>query len=176
MSADATKTVILGPEHDDTLRSVLVDALRELGATQQDHSWGLAGSQELEKLDILLEGETITIEAETFIGLSISGEPSLVDKIEALVRARMPQAMTDRLRLIQALRALAASLSRSAKDGQYFATAAQQVVSWGTRNDTDCLQQLVSCGAISQYADFNAEQDSLLREIHAAASSLLDQP
>lgn len=83
------KTIILGKEYDAELRSALRSVLKELGGVVTDKSWGVAGSQEVERLQVELEGSTITVETETYIGLSITGNAGIVDRLEALVRQRL---------------------------------------------------------------------------------------
>ena len=70
------ETVVLGEEHDDRLREVLGKVLKGLGATQRSSSWGLGGSQVVESLDVILDGELLHVEAETYMGLSITGSPA----------------------------------------------------------------------------------------------------
>ena len=89
MASSARKTLILGAEYDDTLRGVLRDVLKRLGAKGLAHDWGVAGSQELETVEVLVGVDTVTIEAETFVGLSISGPVELVERIQAMVAAAM---------------------------------------------------------------------------------------
>lgn len=81
-----TLTVILGDEFDDGLRVKLLEALRQLGAiTTNPASKVLAGSQELEELDVQVDGELLHIEAETYIGLSISGASELVQQVQKVM-------------------------------------------------------------------------------------------
>jgi hypothetical protein len=80
-----TKTVILGPEYDQELRKRLSAVLATLGAKIDDRSWGVGGSQEVMEIDATVLDSTLHIEAETYIGLSISGVEELVDKVIALV-------------------------------------------------------------------------------------------
>jgi len=89
MASSARKTLILGAEYDDTLRGVLRDVLKRLGAKGLAHDWGVAGSQELETVEVLVGVDTVTIEAETFVGLSISGPVELVERIQAMVAVAM---------------------------------------------------------------------------------------
>lgn len=81
-----TKTVILGDEYDDGLRDRLMAVLRDKGAQLLDGSWELAGSQELESCRLRLDGAEMTVEAETYIGLSLTGPPPLVDAIAAALQ------------------------------------------------------------------------------------------
>jgi acetolactate synthase small subunit len=75
------KTVILGAEFDQDLRQRVMDAMRELGASVTSGNRAVAGSQEIETLVVDLHGHAITVEAETYIGLSVTGEESKVDEI-----------------------------------------------------------------------------------------------
>lgn len=87
--ATAEKTVRLGAEYDDRLRSALLHVLRGLGATTRGNDYGVGGSQELERLDAEIHGRRIVVEAETYIGLSITGPADLVDRVHALVQECM---------------------------------------------------------------------------------------
>ena len=86
------KKVILGEEFDDDLREVLKDVLRELGATALRKDWGVAGSQELETVEVSLRGRIVTIEAETYVGLSVSGHEDDVNEIAGLIAQRRSKA------------------------------------------------------------------------------------
>ena len=80
--ADDAKTAVLGAEWDDALRTKLLKVLRKMGAERKDHTWGIGGSQEVETLEVVIEGRRIVVEAETYIGLSVTGPPYLVDRIQ----------------------------------------------------------------------------------------------
>lgn len=84
-----TRTVILGPEYDSALRSALADVLRQMGAQLEHRKWGVGGSQELETLKVVLRGRQLEVEAETYIGLSLTGDEELVNEIEQMVRAQL---------------------------------------------------------------------------------------
>lgn len=84
--------VILGNEYDEALRECLIRVLKSLGATQIDKSQGIAGSQEIETLRVDLFGDTLVVEAETFVGLGISGPGPLVEKVARLVKNEMDAA------------------------------------------------------------------------------------
>jgi OHCU decarboxylase len=83
---DVIKTLVLAAEHDDNVRRAVLVALREMGGKSVEESWGLAGSQEIERLVVEIDGARVTLEAETNIGLSIAGESATVDRIDARVR------------------------------------------------------------------------------------------
>jgi len=80
-----SKTIILGDEYDKDLKKRLIDKLKSIGAKPLSIDWGVAGSQELDSLSVQLNGEVIVVEAETFVGLSISGSDELVDEIARMV-------------------------------------------------------------------------------------------
>jgi hypothetical protein len=76
-----TKTVILGDEFDDHLRSVVAKVMRDMGAKTINEKWGVAGSIELETVTLEFRGKSIVLESETHSGLSISGDVNDVDEI-----------------------------------------------------------------------------------------------
>jgi hypothetical protein len=79
-------TVVLGDEFHDSLRQKLMDVLRKLGALQTGKSDRLvAGSQDLEELDVTIDGRSLHVEGETYVGLSISGPADLVEQVRRLV-------------------------------------------------------------------------------------------
>ncbi len=83
------KTVILGSEYDDTVWQVLKSVLKDLGGEVKDSSWGVGGSQELTIADVVIGGQHITVESETYVGISVSGDSDLVDQIQAAVTSRL---------------------------------------------------------------------------------------
>jgi hypothetical protein len=79
-------SVVLGDEYDDQLRVELFRVLAELGATPLcTGSWSLGGSQELSEIDVILDGSTVHVESETYIGLSVAGPPEVVAHIQKLM-------------------------------------------------------------------------------------------
>lgn len=72
MKSDIVK-IVIGDEYDEALRKALSIAISEIGAEVVDKSAGVAGSQDLEVLVINVGGETVKIEAETFVGISVEG-------------------------------------------------------------------------------------------------------
>ena len=81
-----TVTVILGPEYDQHLRATVMEVMRQLGASIESRNWSVAGSQEIETVQAQLAGNAITIEAETYIGLSITGEENMINEISKRVK------------------------------------------------------------------------------------------
>lgn len=89
MSPPAQRTTVLGDEHDDALRAALRECLVSLGATSVSSDWGVAGSQEVARCEVLVGSERLVIESETYIGLTVTGEVELTNQIEAMVRASL---------------------------------------------------------------------------------------
>ncbi len=85
-------TIRLGDEFDDTLRDAVRTALVEMGAVPGEASWGLGGSQEIETLQAVIDGERVTVEAETYAGLTITGAEVTVRRVAAAVRAVLARA------------------------------------------------------------------------------------
>jgi hypothetical protein len=83
------KTEILGNEYDQVLRRAIGATLRELGVTEVDEDWELGGSQEISTWHVIVGNAPVTIEAETYMGLSISGDAEVVDMLVARVRDRV---------------------------------------------------------------------------------------
>jgi hypothetical protein len=83
------KKLVLANEYDDNLRQALMDTLAALGADTAAHQWGLGGSQIIETRRVYLGRSLLVVEAETYVGLSITGEARLVDKVAALLALRL---------------------------------------------------------------------------------------
>ena len=79
------KKLVLATEYDDKLRQALMDILAALGADTAAHQWGLGGSQIIETRRVYVGKQLLVVETETYVGLSISGEARLVDKVAHLL-------------------------------------------------------------------------------------------
>lgn len=79
-------TLVLGDEYDDALRSALWRVLLEMDMELLDRTWGVGGSQEVETMRLRVAGELVTVESETYMGLSIAGPSGLVERIALAVR------------------------------------------------------------------------------------------
>lgn len=84
---EVSATIRLGDEFDQDVRLRLQRVLRELGAEPGQSFWGVGGSQEISRLSCRVLGHEITIEAETYMGLSVSGPQGLIEEIERRVSA-----------------------------------------------------------------------------------------
>jgi hypothetical protein len=86
----AVETWVVGEEFDASLQRALGAALRELGYVLDDESWGVGGSQELLRWILDAPLGQLVVEAETYVGLSVSGPAAAVDAVRrqmAVVRA-----------------------------------------------------------------------------------------
>ncbi|RBL87443.1 hypothetical protein DDE05_03515 [Streptomyces cavourensis] len=72
---------VLGNEYDEPLENALIEVLLFRGAVAIDASVCVGGSQELKEVKFELDGHLITLEAETYMGLSIIGPALLVDEL-----------------------------------------------------------------------------------------------
>jgi len=79
-------TVVLGAEYDNPLQEKLMDVLRKLGAKKlQGPNRYVVGSQDIQELDVTIDGRRLHVESETYVGLSISGPADLVEQVRRLV-------------------------------------------------------------------------------------------
>jgi hypothetical protein len=84
-----SRTVVLGAEYDAGVREALMAVLRQMGAEVEHHERGMGGSQEVETLEVQLRGRSLVVEAETYVGLSVTGDDEIVTEVAELVKARM---------------------------------------------------------------------------------------
>ena len=82
-------TLILGAEHDRKVKRAATWALRKIGARRKRGWLGFAGSQEIAHTEWKIGRETLVLEAETFLGLTLSGPDEIVDRVESLCRQRL---------------------------------------------------------------------------------------
>jgi hypothetical protein len=75
------ETWVVGAEHDEALFLALGAALRKLGCTLEDDAWGVAGSQELSRWVLESSLGQLVVEAETYVGLSVSGPGEAVSAL-----------------------------------------------------------------------------------------------
>lgn len=80
-SSETDITVRLGDEYDEKLCGILKRVLSEKGAKKTKEWWGLVGAQEMSFYVYMIGDEEITVEQETYIGLSNKGPEKLVREI-----------------------------------------------------------------------------------------------
>ncbi|QHD65713.1 hypothetical protein GS397_00585 [Sphingobium yanoikuyae] len=81
-----TVTAILASEHDLAATNALMSVLREFGAEEVSRDYTVVGSQEINTLRFILDGFPLSVEAETYVGLSVTGEPEAVETIKSRLR------------------------------------------------------------------------------------------
>ena len=77
--------LVVGTEHDEALFERLGDTLLSLGYhPDPSNTWhGMAGSQEISHFEFTSPRGKLTVQAETYMGLSISGPTELISEIRA---------------------------------------------------------------------------------------------
>lgn len=73
--------VRLGDEHDDALLARVRAAVRAAGGQMGRPDWGVGGSQEIVTYRVTLPEGQLRLTAETYVGLSLSGPPVLVQTL-----------------------------------------------------------------------------------------------
>lgn len=81
-----TVTAILASEHDLAAGNALIRVLREVGAEEVSRDYAVVGSQEINTLRFTLDGFPLSVETETYVGLSVTGEPEAVETIKSRLR------------------------------------------------------------------------------------------
>ena len=79
------KTITIGKEYDNQLIEKLEDILLVEGAILTEKIEGLGGSQDYKSYKVKLKNSIIEIEIETYIGISISGESSIINHLESII-------------------------------------------------------------------------------------------
>ncbi len=75
------KTICIGKEYDDELVKKLGLILKQEGAVLGNKLNGLSGSQDYVSFELLVHGKEITIEIETYMGISITGSEKIVNEL-----------------------------------------------------------------------------------------------
>ena len=81
--------VYLGNEYDKVLLQALKEVLSDLGGVKNTSDWGMAGSQEIERAEFIVGNETLTVEAETYVGLTIFGSAELTNRVKTMVESKL---------------------------------------------------------------------------------------
>jgi hypothetical protein len=82
-------TKVIGDEYDEALRDALRDTLIELGADRRQLVRGVAGSQDVEAIEVNIGGRSLFVEAETYVGLTLTGDADLVMAVVSEVSKRL---------------------------------------------------------------------------------------
>ena len=77
-----SETWVVGPEYDDVLLGRLRRTLVALGYRVGEASWGVTGSQELSTWEARSASGSVLIQAETYVGLSVTGAAPLVGEVK----------------------------------------------------------------------------------------------
>lgn len=83
VSAMETERWLVGPEHDQSLRDQLRSALIRSGFSISSTSCGVSGSQEVARWQATKPEGSLSVEAETYIGLIVEGPVRLVQQAKA---------------------------------------------------------------------------------------------
>ena len=76
-------TWLVAAEHDQDAFERLGNALRQLGYDLSGKTWGVGGSQDLSEWAVTCPSGSLHISAETYIGLSVSGQAELVSDLQS---------------------------------------------------------------------------------------------
>jgi hypothetical protein len=74
---------VVGDEYDEVAFARLKRALGDLQYTVRDQWSGVAGSQDIQHWTAVGPGGQLTIESETYVGLSVEGLPSLIADLQS---------------------------------------------------------------------------------------------
>jgi len=77
------KKWVIGDEYDEVAFARLTRALGDLQYSIRDQWNGVAGSQDIHQWTAVGLGGQLTIESETYVGLSVEGAESLVADLQA---------------------------------------------------------------------------------------------
>jgi hypothetical protein len=73
--------VVIAEEYDLSKLKALKAILKKLGAKKVKEWNGLGGSQEIQHFEYKLRDNILIVEAETYMGLSIEGDESLINHV-----------------------------------------------------------------------------------------------
>lgn len=82
LNGKAIVSVVIGDEYDDELRQNLMTSLQKFGGKILGNPERfLAGSQDMEQLLVQIGNEKISVESETYVGITITGPEQLIATI-----------------------------------------------------------------------------------------------
>ncbi len=85
---DDLKTIVLGTEYDNDLIRKLKQILIDKGGKIVEEIKGIGGSQEFKQYSVIIDGVTLIVEIETYIGVSITGPGFIVNGIAHQIKGR----------------------------------------------------------------------------------------
>ena len=74
---------VVGDEYDEVVFARLKRVLGDLHYSVRDQWSGLAGSQDIQQWTAVSPSGQLTIESETYVGLSVKGPPSVIADLQA---------------------------------------------------------------------------------------------
>ena len=75
------ESIVIGNEYDEKLIKSLFLTLQEIGAVKKDESSALVGSQDYNLTRYEVNNLILTVEIETYIGVTLSGPSNVVREI-----------------------------------------------------------------------------------------------
>lgn len=75
-------SITIGNEYDEVLIALLKQALKDLKAVKIYENSELAGSQDFYSANFNINSSTLTVEIETYIGITLIGSPKLIEEIK----------------------------------------------------------------------------------------------
>ena len=75
------ESIVIGNEYDEKLIKSLFLTLQEIGAVKKDESSALVGSQDYYLVRYEVNNLILTVEIETYIGVTLSGPSNVVREI-----------------------------------------------------------------------------------------------
>jgi hypothetical protein len=85
------ETWTAGAEHDETASARLRLAVESLGYKPKNQWWGVGGSQEITHVELVGPAGEIVVEAETYVGLTVTGDANAIAAIRSAVEAGVEQ-------------------------------------------------------------------------------------
>ena len=83
------QTLNLGPEYDQKMLQGLFDALTAEGAQTIDQRADVVGSQEIGYWKFQLDHGTVEVNAETYLGISLSGPVELIARLTQIIQDKI---------------------------------------------------------------------------------------
>ena len=79
-----------GPEYDHAVTARLRSVLAALGYEAREERWGLGGSQEIMRVELSGPRGRIEVEAETYVGITVSGDADAIAEIRSAIMKGLP--------------------------------------------------------------------------------------